>query len=379
MTMDCDIAVIGGGVIGLAVAKALCDRGATPWVLEAEAHTGEHTSSRNSQVIHAGLYYPPGSVKAHTCVDGKHRLYQFARDNGVAHARCGKLLVATTHAEIERLEALRATAELNGVDDLEDLTADQARQMEPEVACVRALHSPSSGIIDTHGLMVALEGHIGTRGGEVITHTHVDTITPAHDGHGFTLTTQTDGETTKLNAERVIIAGGHGAASLMRTLSDAEVTRTGYTPPNDHPTKGHYFTLSGKSPFKRLIYPMPSGAWLGIHATIDLSGAVIFGPDHQRVKKVDYNFDEENGTRQARFEDAIRHYWPALPAGRLQPGYVGVRPKIYTEGDPPADFTIHDAAIHGLNGLIALFGIESPGLTASLSLAEMVADRVLDK
>lgn len=375
--MDYDAAVVGGGVIGLSVARELATRGLRCVLLEAEHRLGEHTSSRNSQVVHAGLYYPPGSLKARTCVAGRERLYAFARENGVPYARCGKLVVACAPEEVPALEALAATARANGVDDVRMLDAREASVLEPEVASVAALHSPSSGIIDVPAFMTALEGHVGAHGGEIVCRVHVGSIAPAHGG-GYALTCDSEGERITLTADRVVIAAGHGAAALMADLAARGETARDYSAASATFSKGHYYTLSGKSPFRHLVYPMPTGAWLGIHATIDLGGAAIFGPDHEWTDRLDYTFDDEDGARRHRFADAIARYWPGVDEDRLHPAYVGVRPRIFAPGEPAADFRIDIARDHGLPGLIALLGIESPGLTASLALADRCADAVLE-
>lgn len=374
--MDYEAAVVGGGVIGLAVARALALRGVRTLVLEAEPRLGEHTSSRNSQVIHAGLYYPPRSLKAWACVEGRARLYAFARENGVPHARCGKLVVACAPDEIAALEKLAANARANGVDDIAMMDARDAHALEPEVTCHAALHSPSTGIIDAPALLTALEGQIGANGGEIIARARVCAIEPLADG--YSLDCDADGERVRLSVLRIVVAAGHGAVPLMTGLAEAGATRDGYRPPAATFSKGHYFALSGKGPFTRLVYPLPTGAWLGVHATIDLAGAALFGPDHEWTGGIDYTFDDMNGARRARFAESIARFWPRVREDRLQPAYVGVRPRIFAPGETPADFRIDTVEDHGLPGLVALLGIESPGLTASLALAERCADALLE-
>ncbi len=367
MTADVETAVVGGGVVGLAVARALAVAGCDVMLLERHNRIGTETSSRNSEVIHAGIYYPPGSLRAKLCVAGKELLYRFCADNGVAHRRCGKLLVATQSDEIPKLEAIAATAAKNGVGDLQQLTVDDVRALEPEVACVAAYLSPSTGIIDSHALMQALDGHITSNRGAVVLNTSVSGIT--RDADGFTLTTLSGTERGTLTARNLVLAGGLGATALGRMLP----WRSGYEVPQTYPARGHYFVLAARAPFRHLVYPMPLGAWLGVHLTLDVSGRARFGPDIEWRDDVDYAFDEQDGERLARFEEEIRRYWPGLPTGALSPDSVGVRPKIYRAGEPVADFAIHGPRQHGVDRLVALYGMESPGLTSSLAIGDYVA------
>lgn len=367
MTTDVETVVVGAGVIGLAIARALTRAGQEVLVLERNNRIGAETSSRNSEVIHAGIYYPPGSMRAKLCVAGKQMLYDFCAENGVSHARVGKLLVATQEAEIEKLEAIAATAKKNGVDDLRRLSREEAHQLEPEVACIAAYLSPSTGVIDSHGLMTALEGHITTLGGQVLLNTRVTGLAASDDG--FVIESVSGGEPASLTARRLVLAGGLGSTMLGRMLTYAP----GYDVPEMYPAKGHYFALSGRSPFRHLVYPMPVGAWLGVHLTLDVAGRAKFGPDIEWRDDVSYAFDDPDGARLARFEQEIRRYWPGLPDNVLHPDTVGVRPKIYRQGEPAADFTIHGAAQHGIAGLVALYGMESPGLTSSLAIGDYVA------
>lgn len=370
MNADVETLVIGAGVVGLACARSLAGRGREVVVLERNGRIGAEVSSRNSEVIHAGLYYPPGSLRARLCVGGKAMLYAFCAENGVDARRCGKLLVATSEAELPALEAIAATARRNGVDDLVRLDAAAARALEPEVACVAALLSPSTGVVDSHGLMAALDGHLTSRGGSVVLSTAVTAISRAADGD-FTIETARDGVATAITARHLVIAAGLGATAAARTLF-----RDGghYAPPVTYPAKGHYFALTGRAPFRHLVYPMPDGAWLGVHLTLDVAGQAKFGPDLAWTDGIDYAFEDADGARVAQFHREIRRYWPGLPDGALHPGYTGIRPKIYREGEPAADFAIHGAEVHGVPGLVALYGIESPGLTASLAIGEMVAE-----
>lgn len=369
MAADVETVVVGGGVEGLAIARALANKGQQVLVLERHDSIGSEISSRNSQVIHAGLYYPQKSLRAELCVAGNKLLYAFCEENGVAHQRCGKLLVATSEEEIATLEAIAANAARNGVDDLQRLCADDVRKLEPEVVCVAAYLSPSTGVIDSHGLMTALEGHLTTRGGQVILGTTVSGLSASGNGTDqFVINTLSAGETSQLTAKNLVLAAGLGGTELGRMLSYAP----SYDVPETYPARGHYFALASTSPFKHLVYPMPQGAWLGLHLTLDVAGRAKFGPDIEWTDHVSYDFDDANGARRAKFEREIRRYWPGLPGGALQPDYVGVRPKIYRHGEPAADFALHGPTTHGMPRLVALYGIESPGLTSSLAIADHV-------
>ena len=367
MGADFETVVVGAGVVGLAIARALARKGQSVMLLERHDRVGSETSSRSSEVIHAGIYYAPGSLRAKLCVAGKELLYRFCAENGVAHRRCGKLLVATREDEVGKLESIAANAALNGVDDLRRLTADDVRALEPQVACVAAYLSPSTGIIDSHGLMQGLEGHIATSGGEVVFNTSVIGISRSADA--FALETQSGGDRSVLTARQLVLAAGLGATTLGRMLD----YRTGYVVPVTYPARGHYFALDGKVPFRHLVYPMPAGAWLGVHLTLDVAGRARFGPDIEWRDSVDYAFDDDGGSRLARFEEEIRRYWPGLPDGALHADSVGVRPKIYREGESIADFAIHAEEQHGIPRLVALYGMESPGLTSSLAIGDYVA------
>jgi L-2-hydroxyglutarate oxidase LhgO len=367
VTADVETVVVGAGVVGLAIARALALKGQEVLVLERHDRIGSETSSRNSEVIHAGIYYPPGSLRAELCVAGKEQLYRFCAENGVAHTRCGKLLVATQDAEIDKLEGIAKTAAANGVGDLQRMSAEDARALEPEVACIAAYFSPSTGVVDSHALMLALEGHLTARGGQVVLNASAGSV--AQLDNGFQITIDSGGETSHLTAEKLVNAAGFGATELGRSLA----YKPGYTVPETYPAKGHYFSLSGRAPFRHLVYPMPQGAWLGVHLTLDVTGRAKFGPDIEWKEAVSYDFEDADGARLARFEAEIRRYWPGLPDGTLQPDYVGVRPKIYRQGEPAADFAIHGPAAHGVPGLVSLYGIESPGLTSSLAIGERVA------
>ena len=358
--------VIGGGVIGLAVARALARRGKEVVVLERHAVIGSETSSRNSGVIHAGLYYPEGSLRARACVAGRHALYDFCASHGVSHAKVGKLVVATEEDQLESLDALIDRARGNGVDDIERLDPEEARILEPLLVCQGAFLSPSTGIVDVHEYMLALEGEAQAAGAFV-----------ALESPGLGGAVRDDGiridiggrDPTSLVAEIVVNAAGLGAQEVARNIEGLDPA---HIPPL-HYAKGNYFSLTGPSPFSHLIYPMPSGAWLGVHVGLDLGNRCRFGPDLHWVDHIDYDVDiAEAGN----FEASIRRYYPALGHGALQPDYTGIRPKIYGPGQEAADFMVQCVGTHGIDGLVNLFGIESPGLTSSLALADEVADRV---
>lgn len=365
---DIETVVIGAGVVGLAIAAELAEAGHGVLVLERHGTFGTETSSRNSEVIHAGIYYPPGSLRAKLCVEGRERLYAFAEKYNVPVHRCGKLLVATAESEIAQLEAIEAKAAANGVSDLQRLTLDEIRRLEPDVSCVAATLSPSTGIIDGHALMAALEARLLNAGGEIAYHSEVIGVS-AEPGGGFSLEISSAGDVSELSCAHLINAAGLGASSIGRMI---EYRKAGYAVPGLFPAKGHYFSLSAKAPFKHLIYPMPSPDALGVHVTLDMSGAARFGPDVYWQNDLDYAFVAADARRET-FAREIKRYWPSLPEAALMPAYTGIRPKIYAEGSPPADFAIHAAAQHGVPGFVALYGIESPGLTSALAIATHVA------
>ncbi len=361
-----DTLVVGAGVIGLAVARALALTGREVLVLEREGAIGTGTSSRNSEVIHAGIYYPAGSLKARLCVRGKALLYAYAHERGVAHRRCGKLIVANTASQLAALPGIVARAAANGVDDLAIIGADEARAMEPALHCLGAVWSPSTGIVDSHALMLALQGDLEHAGGLVALHSGVQVI--ARDGGGWRIRAD-DG--TELQAERVVNAAGLAACDVARAIEGLP----SHLVPTPRFAKGNYFTLTGRSPFSHLIYPAPEPdrhlAGLGVHLTIDLGGQAKFGPDVQWVDDpTDLRVDPARGEG---FYAEVRRYWPGLPDGSLQPGYAGMRPKISGPDEPAADFLIQGPAQHGLPGLVNLLGIESPGLTSCLAIGEHVA------
>jgi L-2-hydroxyglutarate oxidase LhgO len=361
-----DCVVIGAGVVGLAVARALAMRGREVLVLEAEDAIGTGISSRNSEVIHAGIYYPPGSAKASLCVSGKRLLYAYCQSRGVEHRRCGKLIVAADQQQVSDLEKIEATALANGVDDLQWLTAAEAMGMEPALSCVAALLSPSTGIIDSHGFMLALQGDLEEAGGTVALRAPVRRGYCSADGIHLEAGSE---ELAVLTAGVVINSAGLRAQELARRIEGIAPTSV---PPISY-AKGNYYVLQGKAPFGRLIYPVPEPGGLGVHLTIDLAGQGKFGPDVEWVEKLDYTVDPH---RAARFYRAIRRYWPGLPDEALRPGYAGIRPKLSGPGAPAADFLIQGPEAHGVPGLVNLYGIESPGLTAALAIAEHVASRV---
>ena len=365
-----DCVVIGAGVVGLAVARALALAGREVMVLEAQDAIGTGTSSRNSEVIHAGIYYPQGSLKAQLCVEGKALLYRYCAERGIGHQRCGKLIVATSDAQRAKLQEIARHAAANGVDDLVLLSRGDARVLEPALECAAALHSPSTGIIDSHGLMLALQGDLENAGGMVAFNSPVASAQchAAVDGEqGIVLTTE-DG--TQLLAKTVVNAAGLWAPGLARRFAGLDAAHI----PTAYYAKGNYFTLSGRAPFRHLIYPVPEAAGLGVHLTLDLGGQAKFGPDVQWVDSAgDLVVDPSRGDA---FYAEVRRYWPALQDGALAAGYAGIRPKISGPGAAAADFCIQDARTHGVAGLVNLFGIESPGLTSCMAIGTAVGRAV---
>lgn len=356
--------VIGAGVVGLAVARELSARGIETLLLEAAGAFGTGVSARNSEVIHAGIYYPHGSLKARLCVAGREQLYAFCAARGVAHRRCGKLIVASDAAGLSALAALRARAGENGV-ELELLERAQALSLEPALAAAGALYSPLTGIIDAHAYMQALLADAESAGALLALRSAVTRIVP--ETHGLAIAV--NGAAPALRARTVINCAGLGAVSVARLVEGFPEHHI----PASYYLKGSYFTLRGRSPFSHLIYPLPETHALGIHLTLDLAGRARFGPDLEWIECVDY--DVEPG-RAAAFYAAVRRYWPALPDGALEPGYAGIRPKITGPAQPAADFRIDGPQLHGVTGLVNLFGIESPGLTASLAIASEALARL---
>lgn len=362
MTESVDCVVIGAGVVGLAVARALALAGHEVLVLEKERWIGSETSSRNSEVIHAGIYYPKGSLKAQLCLAGKHKLYAYCAERGIAHRRLGKLIVACSEAEIAILDGVRQRAAANGVDDLRWLGSNELRALEPELAAIGAYVSPSTGIIDSHALMLAYEADLEAAGGMVVLRAPV--LSGHVEARGFALEIG-GAEPMRLACRRLVNSAGIHAPSLARRIAGIPPASI----PRDYFCRGVYFTLAGRSPFRHLIYPVPEAAGLGVHLTLDLAGQARFGPDVEWIDGIDYTVDPRRGER---FYAAIRTYWPALKEGALQPGYAGIRPKISGPKEPAADFLLQGPAEHGIAGLVNLYGIESPGLTASLAIAERV-------
>ena len=363
-TLDC--AVIGAGVVGLAIARKLAKDGREVVILEAEDAFGTHTSARNSEVIHAGIYYASGSMKAKLCVPGRQALYQYCAEHGVHHQRIGKVIVACDDSEIAGLKKYKAQAEANGVDDLRMLGAAELAEMEPAVRCVAGFLSPSTGIIDSHGLMLSYLGEAEDRGTMLALSSPV--LSGKVESDGIVLNVGGK-EPMTVKCRSVVISAGLKAPDVARSIEGMLAS----TIPPTYYAIGHYYTLTTKSPFNRLIYPVARPDWLGVHVTIDLGGRVKFGPDFEWIDRVDYQFDQR---REASFYKAIRHYFPDLQDGTLQPGYTGIRPRITGPGEPAQDFTFHDHRVHGVQGLMALYGIESPGLTSSLAIADYVAERV---
>ncbi|MGH8148588.1 MAG: NAD(P)/FAD-dependent oxidoreductase [Steroidobacteraceae bacterium] len=355
-----EVAVIGGGVVGLAIARALARAGREVLVLEAARVCGSGASSRNSEVIHAGLYYAPGSLKARLCVEGRLRLYELCARRGIPHRRCGKLVVAGSAAQLPALETIAATARSNGV-ELQALDGPAAASLEPQLACHAALYSPHTGILDSHAYLLALRGEAEDAGAICACSSAVSHL--ALDGGGVTIAV--NGSPPSLQAALIVNAAGLDAPALARAAEGFPQEHI----PRSFLAKGSYFALAGRTPFSRLVYPVPEPGGLGIHLTLDLAGRARFGPDVQWLEARDYAVDPH---RAERFYPAIRRYWPALPDGSLHPAYAGIRAKIAGPGEPAADFRIDGPDVHGAP-IVNLFGIESPGLTASLAIAEHVS------
>ena len=357
MSEQLDCVVIGAGAVGLAIARSLARAGRDVVVLEREDRIGMHSSSRNSEVIHAGLYYPEDSLKANLCVAGKEMIYAYCDEHGIPGKRIGKLVVATSDSELERLHAIQEQATRNGV-EVQEMTHEQVRELEPAVTCQFALLSPSTGIIDSHAYMLALRGDIEAHGGVVVCNSEVTEVAVFNDGFHLRLS---DGD-EKFACNVLINSAGHNAQEIAELIA-----------PKDAPTrylaKGQYYAYQGTSPFNHLIYPVPIDGGLGIHASNDMGGSARFGPDVAWVDNVNYDFDE---SRKADFVKAIRCYFPDLDEDKLSSAYTGVRPKISGPGEPSADFLIQGEEAHGVRGLVNLFGIDSPGLTSSLAIGEYI-------
>ena len=366
MDEGADALVIGAGVVGLACAAAIARSGKSVIVAERHARAGEETSSRNSGVIHSGIYYPTASLKARLCVEGRARLYAYCEERGITYRRCGKLVVAQTD-QVEALRSLQRKAQDNEVTDVELLTDSEARALEPAVRCSAALLSPSTGIIDVHEYMLALEADIQASQGILAYNTEF--VRASAGGSGFTAVLRAGGEATDIGCRYLVNSAGLDAVGLLERIG-------GYPRDRGHRTwyaKGNYYSCQGVKPFRHLIYPMPNEASLGLHATLDLDGSTRFGPDVEWVDRIDYHVD---AGRERSFYASIREYWPALPDGALQPAYAGIRPKRVGPGAPAADFLIEGPPEHGVPGLINLIGIESPGLTSSLAIGGEVASRL---
>lgn len=366
--------VVGAGVVGLACARALALAGREVVVLERHGAIGTEISSRNSEVIHAGLYYPAGSLKAQLCVEGRHKLYAYLDAHGLAHRRCGKFIVATDEAEADALAGIAARARANGVEDIAEVSAAAARAAEPALSCHAALASPSTGIVDAHAFMLSLRGEVEDHGGVIAFGAPLERA-EAQAG-GFLLHVGGDAP-MRLRTRALVNSAGLSAVALARRIDGLDPVHV----PQAFFAKGNYFTLAGRAPFSRLIYPVPEKAGLGVHLTLDMGGGARFGPDVEWIAApedataaaFDYAVDPARGVA---FEAAVRRYWPALGEGALVPAYAGIRPKISGPADVAADFLISGPERHGLPGLVNLFGIESPGLTASLAIADEVTARL---
>lgn len=363
---DVDAVIVGAGAVGLAVGRSLALRGQSVIVLEQNPRFGEETSSRNSEVIHAGMYYPTGSLKARLCVSGKHMIYAFCGQRGIAANRLGKLIVAPGSNDVPALEAICARGLANDVDDLIIIDGAAIRTLEPAVRAEAAIVSPSSGIVDSHSLMLAMLGDIEDRGGALARSTPFEGATPLPGG-GFSVRAG-GSEPARLTTRRLVLSAGLHSTAAGRAVEGLDPTHV----PEVYFARGNYFRYAGKAPFTRLIYPMPSEGGLGIHVTPDMSGHARFGPDVQRVETLDYRVDE---SRKGVFADSIKAYWPGLDEGLLQPDYTGIRPKIGNALTAFEDFRIEDQTTHGLDGLVCLWGIDSPGLTSSMAIGEEVAAR----
>jgi L-2-hydroxyglutarate oxidase LhgO len=361
-----DAIVVGAGVVGLAVARALALAGKETLILDRESSFGTWTSARNSEVIHAGIYYPQGSLKARLCVEGRERLYAFCEARGVAHRRCGKLIFAADPSQSSKLQDILATAHGAGVHDLQLLSAGEVEKLEPTLRCAEALLSPSTGIIDSHGLMVALLGEAEAHGATLVCDTEVTRVTRT----GGEWAVHVGGEAEPAASAPILVNAAGLAAQRIAALTEGLEQAT---VPQLHLARGVYFSYGGPSPFRHLIYPVPEPGGLGTHLTLDLAGQIRFGPDVEWIEEVDYKVDPG---RHGKFAAAAQRIWPELDPDRLRPGFAGVRPKLSGPGEPAADFAIIGPAEHGAPQLVNLFGIESPGLTASMAIAAMVTDKL---
>ena len=358
-----DCVVAGAGVVGIAVARALARAGREVLVLDAAEAIGTETSSRNSEVVHAGIYYAKDSLMARFCVQGRRMLYAYCDERGVPYRNCGKLIVATSLEENERLAGIKARADANGVEGMRFLTSAEAQELEPNLACTGALLSPTTGIVDSHAYMLAMQGDAEAAGAMFVFHSPITGGRVSESGVEIEVG---GAEPMRLSCNLLVNSAGLHAPALARRLAGMPSQLI----PQEYYAKGNYFNLAGRSPFSRLIYPVPVPGGLGVHLTIDLGGQARFGPDVQWIDRLDYTVDPR---RADSFYDAVRRYWPDLKDGALQPGYAGIRPKIVPQGAPGQDFVVQGSAVHGMGGLINLFGIESPGLTSAIALGEHVA------
>lgn len=359
--------VVGGGVIGIAIARRLALAGLEVLVLESEDSIATHTSSRNSEVIHAGIYYPTNSLKARSCVNGRELLYEYCEKKHIPHKRTGKIIVAVDPAQTEKLEDYKRQANANGVDDMQFLSAEDVAKLEPQVECVAGLLSPSTGIVDSHSFILALQGDLEDAKGSVVFRSKVQKLRLRPGANLVEI--EQDGSYA-VECKYLVNAAGLWAQDVANAMTGFPAECV----PTLHLAKAHYFAYQGKSPFQRLVYPVAGGGGLGIHATIDLAGQTRFGPDVTWVDEINYDFD---ASRKADFETAIRRYYPGLESDRLVSAYTGIRPKLVGPGEAAADFVIQAADQHGVDGLVNLFGIESPGLTASLAIADYVHEKLL--
>ena len=370
-----DCMVIGAGVVGLAISRALAMAGREVMIVDAESAIGTHTSSRNSEVIHAGISYAPASLKGRFCVAGKLALYNYCEQRGIGHQRIGKLVIATQPSDLPHLDDYITRGQAHGVTDLRRLSMLEAQALEPELACAGALWSPSTGIVDSHALMLAFLGDAERHGAALALRSQVTSGQAGDAGIALQVAGENSINTSVL-CNTVVNAAGLGAQTVARAIKGIDGMPAGQIPPLHHAI-GHYFSLAGKSPFKHLVYPAGSGSSLRAHVTLDLAGQCRFGPDLSWRDGVDYRFD---GTREASFYESVRRYYPALKDGELQPAYTGIRPRLSGPGGSidhaDTDFVIQDEAAHGVKGLVNLFGFESPGLTASLAIADHVVQRL---
>lgn len=365
---EIETAVVGAGVIGLAVARELAGAGQEVLVLESETRIAQHTSSRNSQVIHAGIYYPPGSWRARLCVTGKRMLYDYCADRHVPFETTQKLIVATDENHLAKLPRLMENAAANGVLDLQQISAADAKTMEPELACHGAILSPSTGIVDAPAFILSLLGEAEAAGAMLALGAPLERVFPQDDGFVLHIG---DADGTQIKCRNLVNAAGLGAWDVARAIDGLPPKAV----PDQYYAKGSWFSVTGATPFQRLIYPVPDDESLGVHYVRDMGGGFRFGPDLQYLDppRVDYAL---NDGQAARFENSVRRWWPGLPAGAMQPDSCGIRPRVRRDGAAQSDFVFSGPADHGITGLVQLFGMESPGLTASLAIAQVVAQRL---